>query len=88
MKRRERPAWPIIKKREMQIVDVEMNDVELCGAVPDLPQHNRVMRDWIESPVEPQGSGTTWYKVRRSHGVPGCEQCDVVSLTDEFLRNP
>ena len=85
----ERAVRDTAEDREMEVVGMEVQDVELVRTLADPFQQHRGVRERIEdSRVESQRSRSTRHQLRRTHRVPAREQGDTVALSNQFLGDP
>ena len=74
------------REREVQVVDVEVDDVELGARWRDLLEQQDVVRQRVDAArVEPQRPRRARHQPRRGHRVAAGEQRDVVALRHELL---
>jgi hypothetical protein len=76
MERRERAAARGLKQREMHIVDVEVQNVELVGALAHLVQHDHVVGKRVANVgIEAQRAGGAGNQFSGSDGIFARKQC-------------
>jgi hypothetical protein len=78
----------IVEQRLRQQVDVKMDDVELIGSAPHLPQHAQRAANVIANACEHQALGRGDDQISPGLRASAREQGNLVSLTNEFLRQP
>src|SRR6266480_1785118 len=74
------------REREVKIVDMEMNDVELVEALKDLLQHDDMMRKGVYRLAQSQRPWGDWNQVRGCLGIASGEKCNLFSLPHELFR--
>jgi hypothetical protein len=74
------------RKREVKIVDMEMNDVELIEALKDLLQQDDMMGKGVYRLAQSERSRTDRNQVRGCLGIAAGEKCDLFSLPHELFR--
>jgi hypothetical protein len=74
-------------KRELQLVDVEMQNVEFKRMLHDLVEHHHVIRDRIVPlGIQPKRSVGARNEVCARDRVAACEQGHIMTLSHEFFR--
>ena len=84
-----RHMWTAVspRQREMQVIDVEVNHVEIFGPAVNLVEHDEVMGELIYARrVCPQRPWTRSDKSRLGDRIPASEKRNVVPLPDQFFR--
>ena len=77
------------KQRERIVVEVEVQEIEFVGALPDLLQHQHVQRVRIaDRAVEPQRPRPRRFELRRCARIAAGKQRHVVTERDQFLGQP
>src|SRR5882762_1141907 len=74
------------RQREMEIVDMEMNDVELIESLKDLLQQDDMMGKGVHCLAQSQRPWGDWNQVRGCLGIATGEKCDLFSLPHELFR--
>src|SRR2546425_80755 len=73
-------------EREMRIVNVEMDDVELRSALEHMFEHQDLVRQLIYAVfIEAQRTAARRDEVRLGHRVSTGEKRDLVALANQFL---
>ena len=86
VQRRYRSARDRPEQREVQAIDVEMQDVELFGALAHPVEHQHVVRHRIAHVgVKPQRAARATDELRRCDRIAAREQSDVMPLPDQFF---
>lgn len=74
------------RKWKVQIIDVEMNDVELCGMLTNEFQHQNMMRQRIDAAMIQTQPGLAYrYEACGCLRIAAGKQGDVVPHPDEFF---
>ena len=74
------------EKREVKLVDVEVEDVELVRHLTHAVEHQHVIRDGIlYVGVEAQRHRHATHQVRAGNRIAAGKQRDVVTLPDQFV---
>jgi hypothetical protein len=74
------------RQREMQKIEVKMNDIEFRREAEHLLQHDEVMNQGVAVlRIQTQGMRYRWSQPGTSPGVAAGEQGDIVTLTDQFF---
>src|SRR5437016_13386840 len=74
------------RQREVKIVDMEMNNVELVEPLKDLFQHQDMMGKRVHGLAQSQRSWTDWNQTRGCLGVAAGKKCNLFSLPHELFR--
>ena len=76
------------RQREMHIINMEVNDVELIGALQHFFQHYKMMGELILAfiVIQTKSLRATGDQARSRLGVTAGEKCDVVPGVDERFR--
>ena len=74
------------REREVKIVDMEMNDVELVETLKDLLQQDDMMGEGVHCLSQSQRSRTDWNQVRGCLGIAAGEKCNLFSQPHELFR--
>src|SRR6266850_1471655 len=74
------------RQREVKIVDMEMNDVELVEALKDLLQQDDMMGKGVHCLSQSQRSRGDWNQVRGCLGIAAGEKCNLFSQPHELFR--
>src|SRR6266403_5660036 len=74
------------RQREVKIVDMEMNDVELIKALKDLLQQDDMMGKSVHRLAQSQRSRRDWNQMRGCPGIAAGEKCNFFSLPHELFR--
>src|SRR6266480_4669128 len=74
------------REREVKIVDMEMNDVELVKALKDLLQQDDMMGKGVYRLAQSQRPWGDWNQVRGCLGIASGEKCNLFSLPHELFR--
>src|SRR6266853_674433 len=74
------------RQREVKIVDMEMNNVELVKALKDFLQQDDMMSKGVYRLAQSQRARGDWNQVRGCLGIATGEKCDLFSLPHEFFR--
>lgn len=70
----------------MQIVDMEMHDIKLIGALEYMLQHQQMMCHLVYAVlVQPQGAPAGGYQSRGSHGVATGEKRDFMAQAGQLF---
>jgi len=86
MKGRHRPAADTAGEREMQQIEVEMDDVELVGALHHLLDEHDVVGNGIgDRGIEAQGRLAGADEFGRGDGIAARKERDVVFLTNQLF---
>ena len=68
------------EQREMELIDMEMQDVEVVGALADAIEHQHVIGDRIaDAGVEPQRLGHAGHEIGRRDRIAAREQRHVMA---------
>src|SRR5262245_51059218 len=71
----------------MKLVDVEMQNIELVGALANLIEHQHIIWDRITNRwCEPKRGFCAGHEFSRGQGVAAGKERDLVTLLDELLR--
>ena len=74
-------------QREMQVIDVKMDDIEFRGALKDMLEHQYLIRHLVCAVlVQPQGAPARSDQSGRRLGVPTGKERYFVTLPHQFLR--
>src|SRR6476619_1614353 len=74
------------REREVKIVDMEMNDVELVEALKDLLQQDDMMGKGVHCLAQSQRSRRDWNQARGCLGIATGEKCNLFSQPHELFR--
>src|SRR5437660_9538743 len=74
------------RQREVKIVDMEMNDVELVEALKDLLQQDDVMSKGVHCLTQSERARGDWNQVRGCLGIAAREKRNVFSQPYELFR--
>src|SRR6267143_5554643 len=74
------------RQREMKVVDMEMNDVELIEALKDLLQQEDMMGKGVDCLAQSQRARRDWNQVCGCLGIAAGKKCDLFSLPHELFR--
>jgi hypothetical protein len=70
----------------MKLIDMEVQDIEIVGAISHTVQHQHKIWNRIEHfRVESQRGGRATDESRRCHGIAARKQADVMTEADEFF---
>ena len=86
VQRRDRAAcdWP--KQREMELIDMEMQDVEILGPPAHAIKHQHVIGNWIaHAGVEPQRRGYAGHEIGCRDRIAARKQRHVMAEADQFF---
>ena len=73
-------------QRKMQIVNVEMNNVELCCTLEHAFEHHRLVGQFVDAlVVQTQRALASRHQPRLGHRVSAREKRHLVTLVDQFL---
>jgi hypothetical protein len=87
VQRRQRLVPAIREEREVQVVGVKVQDVELIGTAPHAIEHDQMMDERVLAvAVEPQRAAVTRFQNGRCLGITAREQSNVVPEPDQFFR--
>ena len=87
MQRRDGAANHRPEQRELELVDMEMDDVKFLGSFVHPAHHQHEIGNRIaHRAIEPQRHGNTGDEVGRSDRVAAGEQRHVMAEADEFFR--
>ena len=74
------------EQREMELIDMEMQDVEVVGALADAIEHQHVIGDRIaDAGVEPECLGHAGHEIGRRDRIAAREQRHVMAEANQFL---
>ena len=74
------------KQREMKLIDMKMQDVELVGAFADAIEHKHIVGNWIAYVrIKPQCGRYTGYEAGRGDGVATGEKSHIVTKANELF---
>ena len=77
---------PVAEKREMDTLQVEMQDIELMRPVSNLCEHRKVGRNIPRQvAIEPQGNVSARNQFCSGFAIPTCKQNDLVTSPHEFV---
>ena len=86
MQRGDRAACDRPEQREMELVDMEVQDVEVVGALAHAVQHQHVIGDRIaDAGVEPQRRGHAGHQIGRRDRIAAREQRHVMAERHQFF---
>src|SRR4026208_138573 len=68
------------REREVKIVDMEMNDVELIEALKNLLQQDDVMGKGVHCLAQSERARSDWNQVRGCLGIATGEKCNLFSF--------
>src|SRR4029077_130153 len=74
------------RQREVKIVDMEMNDVELIESLKDLLQQDDMMGKGVYRLTQSQRSRGDWNQVRGCLRIAAGEKCNLFSQPHELFR--
>src|SRR6478752_4012224 len=74
------------REREVKIIDMEMNDVELVDALKDLLQQDDMMSKGVHGLAQSERARRDWNQVRGRLGVATGEKCNLFSQPHELFR--
>src|SRR5437016_13293491 len=74
------------RQREMKVVDMKMNNVELVKALKDFLQQDDMMGKGVYRLAQSQRARGDWNQVRGCLGIATGEKCDLFSLPHELFR--
>src|SRR5437764_1970844 len=73
------------REREVKIIDMEMNDVELVEALKDFLQQDDMMGKGVYCLAQSQRARGDWNQVRGCLGIATGEKCNLFSLPHELF---
>ncbi len=74
------------KQREMELIDMEMQDVEIAGLLAHAVEHQHVVGDRIaDAGVEPQRLGHAGDEVGGGDRIAAREQCDLMAEVHQLF---
>jgi hypothetical protein len=86
MQCRQRAVGEISDQREMQQIDVEMQDIKLMRAAANFLQHHHLMRQLVlDRRVKPQRDVRAGYEPGVGDGVAAGKKRDFVALCNKFF---
>src|SRR6185437_14671526 len=75
------------KNREMEVIDMEVEDVEFGGPLPNPVEHQHVIgNDVLDGGVQPQRLRGAASQLGGRHGITAGKQRDLMAQPNEFFR--